>query len=212
MLVVRNGVFSHQGEHGFGGGEEFGLGDVADDLYGADAGGQDEGERAAAVLLVAGGEGYELCCGCLEGRERPVAENKCDDVVGLSLRNESARQAEVCRGDGTPADAGLALGRCDHPARGDLRLGALDRGGGAQAGLVACGPGAVEADQRRAGVRPHDRLASLAAGADQDRCAPECAVTPICCNTFSFDICNMIMLFRRQDGESALESSLSPLR
>jgi hypothetical protein len=50
------------------------------------------------------------------------------------------------------------------------------------------------------------------AGADQDRCAPECAVTPMCCNTFSFDICNRSMLFRRQDGESALEGSLSPLR
>jgi hypothetical protein len=33
------------------------------------------------------------------------------------------------RGDGARADAGLALGRRDHPARADLRLGALDRGG-----------------------------------------------------------------------------------
>ena len=85
-------------------------------------------------------------------------------------------------------------------------------GGGAQAGLVARGPRAVEADQRGTRLRPHDRMAALAAGADQDRCAPECAVTPMCCNTFSFDICNMIVLFQRQDGESALESSLSPLR
>ena len=58
----------------------------------------------------------------------------------------------------------------------------------------------------------HDSMAALATGADQDRCAAECAVTPMCCNTFSFDICNRSMLFRRQDGESALESSLSPLR
>ncbi len=36
----------------------------------------------------------------------------------------------------------------DLAARADLRLGALDRGGGAQAGLVSCRPCAVEADQR----------------------------------------------------------------
>jgi hypothetical protein len=71
---------------------------------------------------------------------------------------------------------------------------------------------AVEADQRRARLRPHDCMAALATGTDQDRCAAECAVTPMCCNTFPFDICNRSMLFRRQDGESALESSLSPLR
>lgn len=40
----------------------------------------------------------------------------------------------------------------------------------------------------------------------------KCAVTPMCCNTFPLDIRNMIVLFRRQDGESALENSLSPLR
>ena len=33
----------------------------------------------------------------------------------------------------------------------------------------------------------------------------------MCCNTFPFDICNMFVLFRRQDGESAPKGSLSPL-
>ena len=50
----------------------------------------------------------------------------------------------------------------------------LKRGGGAQACLVPRGPRAMEADQRRAGLRPHDCLAALAAGADQDRRAAEC--------------------------------------
>jgi hypothetical protein len=50
----------------------------------------------------------------------------------------------------------------------------LKRGGGAQACLVRRGPHAVEADQRRARLRPHHRLAALAAGADQDRRAAEC--------------------------------------
>ncbi len=34
-------------------------------------------------------------------------------------------------------------------------------------------PASLKADQRRARLRPHDRLAALAAGADQDRRAPE---------------------------------------
>lgn len=50
---VWRGVLAHEGEHGFGGGEEFGLRHVADDLHGAYPGGQDKGKRAAAVLLVA---------------------------------------------------------------------------------------------------------------------------------------------------------------
>jgi hypothetical protein len=33
----------------------------------------------------------------------------------------------------------------------------------------------------------------------------------MCCNTFPFDICNMFVLFRRQDGESASKGLLSPL-
>ena len=57
----------HECEHGFGGGEEFGFGDVADDAGCADAFGQDKGADAAAVFLVAGGEGYELLRWGLEG-------------------------------------------------------------------------------------------------------------------------------------------------
>lgn len=106
----------------------------------------------------------------------------------------------------------VALAPRDHLAGADLRLGDLDRGSGAQAGVVPRGPRAVETDQRRARLRPHHRVAALATGADQDRCAPECAVTPMCCNTFPFDIGNRSVLFRTLDGESALESSLSPLR
>jgi hypothetical protein len=47
----------HEGEHGFGGGEEFGFGYVADDLGFADGYGEDEGADAAAVFLVARGKG-----------------------------------------------------------------------------------------------------------------------------------------------------------
>ncbi len=34
----------------------------------------------------------------------------------------------------------------------------------------------------------------------------------MCCNTFPFDICNMIVLSEGQDGESSLEGQLSPSR
>ena len=78
-----SGMFSHQGEHGFGGGEEFGVGDVVDDFGGADAGGEDEGAAAAAVLLVAGGEGDEFCGGGVEGREGAVAEDEVGHAVGI---------------------------------------------------------------------------------------------------------------------------------
>ena len=48
----------HEGEHGLGGGEEFGVGDVADDFGWPMAVGRTKERRAAAVLLVGGGEGY----------------------------------------------------------------------------------------------------------------------------------------------------------
>ncbi len=73
-------------------------------------------------------------------------------------------------------------------------LGALDRGGGAQAGLVTRRPRAMETDQWRAGMRSHHRVAALAAGADQNRGAAECRVIPMCCNTFVFDTCNRSVL------------------
>ena len=50
----------HGFEHGLGGGEEFGVGDVVDDFGAADGGGQDEGAAATALLLVGGGERDEL--------------------------------------------------------------------------------------------------------------------------------------------------------
>jgi hypothetical protein len=99
------------------------------------------------------------------------------------------------RGDGTPADAGLALGRARSPGSSRPRLGALDRGGRAQAGLVRANrkpwkqiSGSWACD------RTDRRWRMLASGADgKIACATECAVTPMCCNTFSFDICNMIV-------------------
>jgi hypothetical protein len=81
--------------------------------------------------------------------------------------------------------------RCDHAARADLRLDALDHGGGAQADLAARGARALEADHLGVRLRPHHCVAPLDARADQDRGASECAVTPACCNTLSFDICNI---------------------
>ena len=68
---------------------------------------------------------------------------------------------------------------------------------GAQARLAPRRPRAVEADQRRVRLRPHHRLAALAAGAHQDRGAAERSVTPKCCNTFSFDTCNRSSGYKR---------------
>jgi len=48
----------HEGEHGVGGGQQLGFGYVVNYLYFADGGGKNEGADAAAVFLVAAGEGY----------------------------------------------------------------------------------------------------------------------------------------------------------
>ena len=97
-------MLAHEGEHGFGGGEEFGFGDVADDFGFADGGGEDEGADAAAVLLVAGGEGDEFFGGGFEGWEWAVAEDELRDAVGVFLADGFAGDGYVEGGDAAPGD------------------------------------------------------------------------------------------------------------
>jgi hypothetical protein len=140
------------------------------------------------------------------GGVTPDGQRKLHLYWRLTEPAEDEDIARVCRA------RHMIATRRDHPARADLRLGALDRRGRAEARLVARRPRPVEADQRRTRLRPHDGLAAMAAGSDEDRLPPECAVTPMCCNTFPFDICNMIVLSGGQDGESSPEGQLSPSR
>ena len=97
-----------EGEDVAGGGEEFGLGDVADGLDGAEVGREDEGEDAGAGFFVAGGEGDEACCGNAEGGERAVAEDELLDAGGGCGGEGVAGDGEAGGGDHAPAD-GLAV-------------------------------------------------------------------------------------------------------
>jgi hypothetical protein len=45
----------------------------------------------------------------------------------------------------------------------------------------------------------------MAVGTHQDCLPAECIATPMCCNTFVFDTCNISVLSDRHDGESASE-------
>ena len=58
---------AHELKHGLSGSEEFRFGDVADDFGAADGSGEDEGADAAAVFLIARGEGHEFFGGGFEG-------------------------------------------------------------------------------------------------------------------------------------------------
>src|SRR5271170_4669413 len=91
--------FAHEYEHGVGGGQEFGFGDVADDFGVADGGGEDEGADAAAVFLVACGEGYQFFGGGFEWGEWAVAEDQIYDAVGIFLGEGVAGVGYVERGD-----------------------------------------------------------------------------------------------------------------
>ncbi len=83
---------------------EFGVGDVVDDLGGADGGGEDVGAFAAAVLLVAVGEGYEFGGGGFEGGQGAVAEDGFGDAVGLRGGDGATAEGDVEGGDAAPGD------------------------------------------------------------------------------------------------------------
>src|ERR1700723_504500 len=108
LLIIGNillaGIFAHEGEHGLGGGEEFGFGDVADDLRFANGSGKDEGADAAAVLFVATGESDEFFGGGFESRQRSVAKDQVCDSVGIVFADGVASYgyAEGC--DAAPGD------------------------------------------------------------------------------------------------------------
>lgn len=72
-------------------------------MGGAYGGGEDEGADAAAVLLVAGGEGYEFGGGGFEGGERAVAEDELRDAVGFFGLDGVAGDGDVEGGEGAPA-------------------------------------------------------------------------------------------------------------
>ena len=95
---------AHEGEHGVGGGLELSVGDVVDDLGGADGGGEDVGAFAAAVFLVAVGEGYEFGGGGLERREWAVAEDEVGHAGALVVRDGAAAEGYVEGGDASPGD------------------------------------------------------------------------------------------------------------
>jgi hypothetical protein len=67
----------HVLEHGLGGGQKFGVGDVVGDFGGAYAGGRDEGAAAAAPLFVAGGERDQFFGVGFEGWDGAVAFAGC---------------------------------------------------------------------------------------------------------------------------------------
>jgi hypothetical protein len=92
---------------------------------------------------------------------------------------------------GTRSAAGLALRRGDHQTGKTF-----DRvhwiAGAETKPIWSHGPRAGEAGQRRARLRPHHRMAVLATGAGQTRCAPECAATSGRCKTFPSEIRNVL--------------------
>ena len=102
------GQEAHEREHGLGGLQELGVGDIVDDVYLADAGWKDEGASAAAGFLVGGGERDELRGAGPEAGKRAVTEDRLLDVRSIFARDRAAMKGEVGCGDGAPAD-GLAV-------------------------------------------------------------------------------------------------------
>lgn len=92
----------HKSEHGFGGGLELGVGDVADDGGFADGSGEDEGAGAAALLFVAVGEGYEGGGTGFEGGDGAVAEDQIAHAGVLGGGDGLAGEGYVKGGDGAP--------------------------------------------------------------------------------------------------------------
>ena len=93
---------THEREHGFGGCLEFLVGDVEDDLGGADAGGEDVSAFAAAIFLVGVGEGYEFGGGGFEGREWAVGQDDAGHAVGLLLGDGASGYGYVEGDDAAP--------------------------------------------------------------------------------------------------------------